>query len=404
MFDSLTSDKLKELLPKIQTFLEDEVFPFEREALSMPFKEVEKILREFKPKIKEMGAWNPYLPKRWGGQDFTMPEVARIGEVLGQSPLGHFIFNCQAPDAGNIELLMHFGSDEMKEKYLSRMVEGEIRSCFSMTEPHFAGSNPVHMGLTAVRDGDEYVINGHKWFTSSADGAEFAIVMAITNPEAESPYARASQIIVPTNTPGFNFIRNVPVMGHAGEGWHSHAEIKYENVRVPVSNLIGMEGSGFLLAQERLGPGRIHHCMRWIGIAERCFDLMCKRAVSRELSPGKPLGMKQSVQNWIAESRAEINACRLMVMNAAHALQVKGNKGAREEISTIKFYTAEMLHRVINRAIQTHGALGVTDDTPLAFWYREERGASIYDGTNETHKASLAKKILKKYGVKVKNN
>ncbi len=404
MFDLLVSDRVKDLLPKIQEFLENEIFPFEKEALKMPFKEVEKILRTHRETIKEMGAWNPYMPKEFGGPGFTLTEVARMGEVLGQSPLGHFTFNCQAPDAGNIELLMHFGSDEMKERYLYRLLDGEIRSCFSMTEPHFAGSNPVHMGIRAVREGDEYVINGHKWFTSSADGAEFAIVMAITNPEARSPYARASQIIVPCDTPGFNLVRNVPVMGHAGEGWHSHAEIKYENVRVPVSNLIGVEGSGFLLAQERLGPGRIHHCMRWIGIAERSFDLMCKRAVSRELAPGNPLGRKQSIQNWIAESRTEIDAARLMVMNAAYAMQTKGNKGAREEISSIKFFTAEMLHRVVDRAIQTHGALGVTDDTPLAFWYREERGASIYDGTNETHKASLAKRILKKYGIKVNNN
>ncbi len=404
MFDLLSSKKLINLLPKIQNFMEEEIFPIEKEVMKMPFKEVEKILRSKKEKVQDLGLWNPYLSQEFGGPGFTLTEVARIGEVLGQSPLGHFTFNCQAPDAGNIELLMHFGSDDMKQKYLKPLLDGEIRSCFSMTEPHFAGSNPIYMGLTAVKEGDEYVINGHKWFTSSADGAAFAIVMAITNPEAESPYARASMIIVPTDTQGFNLIRNVPVMGHAGEGWHSHSEIIYDNVRVPTSNLIGMEGSGFLLAQERLGPGRIHHCMRWIGIAERSFDLMCKRAATRDLSPGKPLGTKQSIQNFIAESRAEIDAARLMVMNAAYAMQTKGNKGARQEISTIKFFTAEVMHRVVNRAIQTHGALGITDDTPLAFWYREERGASIYDGTNETHKAALAKRILRKYDLKIRNN
>jgi alkylation response protein AidB-like acyl-CoA dehydrogenase len=252
-----------------------------------------------------------------------------------------------------------------------------------------------------VRDGDHYVINGHKWFTSSAEGSAFAIVMAVTNPEAKRPHERASQIIVPTGTPGFRLVRNISIMGEAGEGYFSHAEVTYTDCRVPVGNLIGAEGSGFRLAQERLGPGRIHHCMRWIGIAERAFDLMCRRAVERELSPGEPLGSKQAVQHWIAESRAEIHASRLMVLDAAERIDREGAAAARVDISLIKFFVAGVLQRVIDRAIQTHGALGLTDDTPLASMARHERAARIYDGPDEVHKSVVAREILRGYGVSV---
>jgi alkylation response protein AidB-like acyl-CoA dehydrogenase len=274
--------------------------------------------------------------------------------------------------------------------------EGKIRSCFSMTEPEFAGSNPVWMGTTAVKEGDTYVINGHKWFTSSADGASFAIVMAVTNPEAPA-HQRASMIIVPTDTPGFELVRNISVMGDAGEGHASHAEVRYTNCRVPATNLLGPEGAGFVLAQKRLGPGRIHHCMRWIGIAERALELMCRRAVSRELNPGETLADKQIVQHWIAEARAEINAARLMVLDTARQIDAKGSSAVRDEISAIKFFVANMMLKVVDNAIQVHGALGVTEDTPLSFWYRHERPARIYDGADEVHKSSLAKRILKQY-------
>jgi alkylation response protein AidB-like acyl-CoA dehydrogenase len=265
-----------------------------------------------------------------------------------------------------------------------------------MTEPGVAGSNPVVLETTAIRKGDKFVINGHKWFTTAADGASFAIVMAITDPDA-SPYERASMIIVPTNTKGFNIIRNIPVMGETGEGYMSHAEIIYDNCTVPASNLIGKQGSGFMLAQERLGPGRIHHCMRWIGICERAFELMCKRASTRSMGDGSVLGDKQTIQNWIAESRAEINAARYMVLHTAYKIDKQGVKAARHEISSIKFFVADVLMKVLDRAIQTHGALGVTDDTLLSFWYRHERAARIYDGPDEVHKSSLAKAILKNY-------
>jgi alkylation response protein AidB-like acyl-CoA dehydrogenase len=327
-------------------------------------------------------------------------EHALVSEVLGQTPIGHYAFNCQAPDAGNMEILLQFGTDEQKERFLGPVARGEMRSCFSMTEPDRAGSNPTWLDTRAVRDGDDYVIDGHKWFTSSAEGASFAIVMAVTNPDAP-PYARASQIIVPTDTPGFVHVRKIPVMGEPGSDWASHSEVRYERCRVPVKNRLGEEGAGFMIAQERLGPGRIHHCMRWIGICERAFDLMCRRAAKREIAPGKPLGTRQMVQEWIAESRAEIDAARLLVQNAAFVIDKEGLYAAREQVSCIKFYVAGVLGRVLDRAIQTHGALGVTDDTPLASFWRHERAARIYDGPDEVHKSVVARRILKRYGLEV---
>jgi alkylation response protein AidB-like acyl-CoA dehydrogenase len=258
------------------------------------------------------------------------------------------------------------------------------------------------MSTRADKDGDDYVINGRKWFTSAADGAEFAIVMAVTNADA-APHGRASQIIVPLSTKGFRIVRNIPVMGEAGTDYPTHCEVVYENVRVPQSNRLGPEGAGFAIAQERLGPGRIHHCMRWIGICERAMDMMCARAAKRELAPGKPLGTKQTVQEWIAESRAEILSARLMTLFTAHKIDAQGVYEAREEISLIKFHVAGVLQRVLDRAIQVHGALGLTDDTPLAFWYRHERAARIYDGPDEVHKGVVAKRILRAYGIELKS-
>jgi alkylation response protein AidB-like acyl-CoA dehydrogenase len=297
-----------------------------------------------------------------------------------------------------MEILAAHGTTEQKEKWLAPLVRGEIRSCFSMTEPDAAGSNPTWLETTARKDGDHYVIDGRKWFTTGADGAAFAIVMAVTDPSAP-PHLRASQIIVPTDTPGFRLVRNISVMGHAGEDWPSHAEISYEGVRVPIANRLGEEGMGFMIAQDRLGPGRIHHAMRWIGICERSFHLMCERAVSRKVAPDKVLGTKQLVQAWIAESRAEIDAARLLVWDAAQKIAAAGTYGAREEISLVKFFVAGVLEKVIDRAIQVHGALGMTDDTPLAAFYRHERAARIYDGPDEVHKVVVARRILKRYGL-----
>jgi acyl-CoA dehydrogenase len=391
--------KLEPLLVSIREVMTKLVIPLEKELLaSGSFNQVEPRLNEVRGEVKARGLWAPQLPKDVGGMGLSLMEHARLSEELGKSPLGHYAFNCQAPDAGNMEILHQHGSAMQKEKFLAPLAHGDIRSCFSMTEPEVPGSNPTWMQTTAKKDKGEWVVDGHKWFTSSADGASFAIVMAVTNPDA-APHLRASQIIVPTNTKGFRIVRNIPVMGEAGDGYASHSEIVYEGCRVPEANLLGPEGGGFVIAQDRLGPGRIHHCMRWIGICERSFELMCRRAASREMQPGKPLGTKQIVQAWIAESRAEIHASRLMVLHAAWKMEKEGAYAAREEISLIKFFVADVLQKVVDRAIQVHGALGMTDDTPLAYWYRHERAARIYDGPDEVHKIVIAKRLLKLHGL-----
>jgi len=392
-------ERAEALRARVRDFVTAELLPIERDVVSRPFGEIAGLLSEKRALVKQHGLWAPHIPVAWGGLGLSLVEFAFVSEELGRTPSGHFVFNCQAPDAGNMELLIHFGTDAQKERFLAPLAAGDSRSCFAMTEPDRPGSNPVWLDTTARRDGDSYVINGRKWFTSSADGASFAIVMAVTNPDAEKPHERASQLIVPIDTPGVRLVRNIPVMGHEGDGWASHAEVVFENCRVDASHLLGAEGSGFRLAQERLGPGRIHHAMRWIGIAERSFDLMCSRAATRELSPGTALGTRQIVQEWVAESRIEIDAARLLVLRAAWAIDERGARNARDEIAGIKFYVANVLQRVLDRAIQTHGALGLTDETPLSYWYRHERGARIYDGADEVHKSSLAQRILARHGM-----
>lgn len=396
MIALFNTPRVSSLLPKYKSFLETEVYPIELEVIS-GFKQALPRLQKLRVKAKEQKLWAPHLSEQDGGLGLSLVEFAQVSEVLGTTPLGHYIFNCQAPDIGNMELLHQFASTELKTRYLKPLMNGDIRSCFAMTEPDFAGSNPVYMATTATSDKEQYLINGHKWFTTAADGAAFTIVMALTDPQNENPYLRASMILVPLETPGYHLVRNIPIMGDAGSDYLSHGEIKFTNCRVPISNLIGEAGEGFALAQARLGPGRIHHCMRWIGICERVFDLMCKRAVTRKLRGESFLADQQMIQFWIAESRAEINAARLLVLHTAYAMEKEGAKSVKDEISTIKFFVADVLMKVIDRAIQVHGALGITEDTLLSFWYRHERGARIYDGPDEVHKATLAKSILKKY-------
>jgi acyl-CoA dehydrogenase len=399
MFPS--SDQLNDLLPKIQEFLRHEVYPLEPEFLSRSFADLVPVLQAKRELVKALGLWAPHLPKELGGLGLSLSEFARVSEELGRSPLGHYLLNCQAPDIGNSEILISHGTDDQKLLYLEPLIRGDVRSCFSMTEPEHPGSNPSWMSTTAVKNGGDYVINGHKWFTSSAEGASFAIVMAVTNPDATNRYKRASQIIVPIPTPGFQLLRNINVMGDEGSDYASHAEVRYDNCRVPQSNLLGREGDGFAIAQERLGPGRIHHCMRWIGICERAFDLMCDYAAHRELSPETLLASRQIVQEWIADSRAEIDAARLLVLNTAAKIDERGTSAAREDISLIKFFVAGILQKVLDRAIQVHGAKGLTNQTPLSYWYRHERGARIYDGPDEVHKIVVARSALKKYGFHV---
>ncbi len=386
------------LLASVRAFLRDRVRPLEPQLTTREFRDLLPELGVLRREAKALGLWAPFLPRALGGRGLTLAQYAEVSAALGESPVGHYLLNCQAPDVGNMELLHAHGTHAQRERWLRPLVDGDVRSCFSMTEPEYPGSNPVWMGTCAVRDGDEYVITGHKWFTSSADGAAFAVVMAVTDPDAP-PHRRASMFVVPMDAPGLTHVRNVRIMGEAGSDWASHAELRYEAVRVPAADRLGAEGTGFALAQERLGPGRIHHCMRWIGICERAFDLMCSRAATRELAPGRPLGLSDTVQGWIADSRAEIDAARLYVLDTARRIDAEGASAARDAISAIKFYVAGVLQRVLDRAIQTHGALGTTDDTPLAYWYRHERGARIYDGADEVHKASLARRILKRYGM-----
>ena len=392
------NEELLGLLDRIKEFLRTEVYPLESDFLQRPFRELAPTLSTKRDEVKRRGLWAPHLPREHGGLGLTLSQFALVSEELGRTPIGHYLFNCQAPDIGNMEILLAHGTPEQKEKYFAPLARGDVRSCFSMTEPEHPGSNPTWMSTTAVRDGADYVINGHKWFTSSFEGASFAIVMAITNSDDPNRYKRASQIIVPIPTPGFKLVRNISVMGDEGSDYASHAEVRYENCRVPHSNVLGKEGQGFAIAQERLGPGRIHHCMRWIGICERAFDLMCSYALGRELSPGVLLASKQNVQEWIAESRAEINAARLLVLQTARAIDTRSAGEVREDISLIKFFVAGILQKVLDRAIQVHGALGLTDETLLSYWYRHERGARIYDGPDEVHKMVVARSVLKRYG------
>ena len=320
-------------------------------------------------------------------------EYALLNEEIGRSMWAQLVFNCQAPDAGNGEILHMFGTDDQKERFLRPLVEGTARSFFSMTEPEVSGADPTELRTTAVLDGDEWVIDGHKWFSSSAEGAAFGIVMAVTDPDAP-PHRRMSQILVPTDTPGYELIRPIPVMGHAGRGWSTHCEVRYTGVRVPRENVLGEPGDGFRIAQKRLGPGRIHHVMRWLGQMQRAFELMCAYSLEREVG-GAPLAEKQTVQNWIADSAAEIQACRLLTLDAARKLDEGGE--ARVEVSLIKFYAAQVLNDVIDRAIQVHGARGLTDETPLGGMYEQARAARIYDGPDEVHRMVVARRILKEF-------
>jgi alkylation response protein AidB-like acyl-CoA dehydrogenase len=386
-------ESLRSTLASVRELVERAIIPLETRLGQVPFAEVVPALTAIREEVKGRGLWAPQLPRDLGGMGLSLLEFGLVAEELGRSPLAHYAFNGQAPDAGNMELLREFGTPSQKERWLMPLAQGEARSCFAMTEPDHPGSNPVWMGTRAVRDGDAYVIDGRKWFASGADGARFAIVMAVTDPDAE-PHRRASLLIVPAGTPGFRRVRNIPCMGHAGDDWASHAELAFEACRVPVENRLGEEAAGFAMAQARLGPGRIHHAMRWIGVCRRAFALMCERAAARQLVPGEPLGDKQAVQAWIAESLAEMEAARLLVLHAAWTIDTQGSKAARDAISLVKFHVAGVMQQVIDRAIQVHGALGISDDTVLSWFYRQERAARIYDGPDEVHKAAVARRIL----------
>jgi len=379
-------------LEQVRAFMNERVLPHEP-ILDREDDDADALVEKLQGEVRELGLWAPHVPPDAGGTGTGFLDYAYLNEHIGRTVWGQLVFGCQAPDAGNAEILHMFGTSEQKERWLVPLVAGTIRSFFSMTEPEVPGSDPTTLRTRAVRDGDEWVIDGHKWFSSGAQGAAFGIVMAVTDPDGDA-HARATQIIVPADTPGVDVVRPITVMGHAGRGWTTHCEVRYTNVRVPLTNTLGGDGAGFMIAQKRLGPGRIHHVMRWLGQMQRAFEIMCAYSLEREAF-GEPLARKQTVQNWIADSYAEIQACRLMTLDAAH--KIDAGSEARVEVSAVKFFAAKVLGDVIDRAIQVHGARGLTDETPLAHMAMMARGGRIYDGPDEVHRQVVAKRILKAF-------
>jgi acyl-CoA dehydrogenase len=386
-----TSASNDALRAQYRSFMEEHVYPNEV-ALSREDDDAERIIETLRARAKDAGLWAPHLPPEAGGTGDGFMAYATLNEEIGRVPWAQLVFNCQAPDAGNGEILHLFGSAAQKKAWLEPLVRGDARSFFSMTEPEVSGADPTGLRTAAYLDGDEWVVNGHKWFSSGAEGAAFGIVMAVTDPEAAA-HRRMSQIIVPADAAGLQ-VQPVPVLGHRGRGWSTHCEVTYRDVRVPRANLLGERGDGFRIAQMRLGPGRIHHVMRWLGQMQRAFELMCSRALEREAFGG-PLAEKQTVQNWVADSAAEIHACRLMTYDAAQ--KIDQGADARVEISLIKFYAANALSNVIDRAVQVHGGLGLTDRSPLSYMYVLARGAHIYDGPDEVHRMVVSRRILKEF-------
>jgi len=399
-WDFTTEPEFEAQLEWMRGFIRDEVFPLE--TLGLTYDQILVAIKPLQEEVKRRGLWAAHLDPELGGQGFGQLKLGLMHEILGQTPLGPVVFGNNAPDSGNAEIIAvgmkMSGRTDHWEPWLTPLLEGRLRSGFSMTEPHTAGSDPTLLQTTAVRDGDEWVINGRKWYTTNGSVANILIVMAVTNPDVH-PYQGSSMIIVPVTTPGVTILRDVasmddPVVDYGKFG--NHAEILYEEVRVPAANLIGREGDGFLLAQARLGPGRIHHCMRWLGQSKRAFDMMCERAVSR-YTHGSLLAEKQTIQNWIADSKAEMHAARLMTLHAAWKMDQVGASAARDEIAMIKYYGATVLYNVIDRALQVHGSLGYSADMPLEAMYRAARAARIYDGPDEVHRQTVARRVLKGY-------
>jgi acyl-CoA dehydrogenase len=393
-WDFSTDPEFETKLRWMEEFVRAEVYPLE--VLDADEPTFMRAVRSLQNEVKRQGLWAAHLPPDLGGQGFGQVKLGLMHEIDGRSPWAPIVFGNQAPDSGNSEVLAHFGTPEQKESWLQPLLDGRMRSGFSMTEPQHAGSDPTRMSTTAVLEGDEWVVNGHKWFTSNGMIADFLILMAVTDPDA-GRYEQASMFLVPTDTPGVRRLRNIPTLAGEHERFgYGHSEIVYDNVRLPREALIGRQGEGFSIAQIRLGPGRIHHCMRWLGQARRAFDMLCERALQREAFGG-PLADKQTVQNWIADSAAEMHAARLMTLHAAWVIDNQGAPAARREIGLIKFYGAKVLHDVIDRAIQLHGSLGYSGDLPLEEMYRHARAARLYDGPDEVHRQTVARHVLRDY-------
>jgi len=384
MVDQLP-EELRALKTRMKTFINDVVIPREPELMGEDSNS-ERVAAELKTEAKESGLWALGHPAEIGGGGLPFMDFVYLNEVIGRSHWGSWAVGSLSMQ--DSIMLHQYASDEQRERFLKPLVAGEIYPSVGLTEPEVAGSDPTQMQAVAVLDGDEWVISGHKWFTSGANRAAFTTVFAITEADAEK-HNKFSSIIVPTDTEGYEIVRVVPTMGHTGG---NHCEVNYNDVRVPYENLLGGRGQGFHIAQKRLGPGRIFHCMRWLGQAQRAFELMCERAKTR-YAHGSYLAEKGDIQALIAESAAEIQAARMMTLDAARAID--SGSEARTEISLIKFWGARMLHNVIDRAIQVHGALGVTADTPLEFMYREARYARLYDGPDEVHRMVVARRLVR---------
>jgi acyl-CoA dehydrogenase len=394
------SDRCKVLLEQLREFMQAHVYPNEQEIEEALDREVDRdtafpaILVELRARAKSEGLWNLFLPLRDEGPGLTNVEYGVLSEEMGRATTtSPYVFNCQPPDSGNMEILAEHANPYQRERWLHPILEGDIRSCFSMTEPDTPGSDPTQLACRAEVDGSDWVINGRKWWTTNALGAAVAIVMAVSDPEAER-HKRATMILVPTDTPGFNMVRPLSNMGHtAGPG---HWEIEYDNCRVPIAeSTLGERQGGFKVSQDRLGPGRIHHCMRLVGVAERALEMMCERAKSRSMF-GETLAEKQFVQDFIATSRAEIEQARLVTAYAAWKLDQVGNRLAREELSIAKLVVPTMALTVVDRAIQVFGGAGVSEDTPLSWMYRYNRMIRIGDGADEVHKQVIARMELRK--------
>lgn len=397
-FDFSVDPEFQEKLDWIRTFVVAEIYPLETLTLTTP--QLMELVKPLQEEVKRNGLWAAHLDPELGGQGFGQVKLGLMQELIGMPNFfyGPLVFGCQGPDSGNAEILALHGTAAQKDRYMHPLLAGELKSAFALTERDTAGSDPTLNRTTARRDGDDFVITGNKWFISNASIADFFIVMAAIDPDAPA-HERASMFLVDAGTPGMEILRDIATIEHPDERyghWENHAEMVFADVRVPATALLGPEGGGFQIAQERLGPGRIHHCMRWIGQAQRAFDMMCERAHVR-YTHGGLLKDHETVQNWIADSAAEIQGARLMTLHAAWMIDHHGTKAARKEIAMIKFHGAEMLHNVIDRAIQVHGSLGYSADLPLEYMYRFSRGARIYDGPDEVHRQTVARQYLRGY-------
>jgi acyl-CoA dehydrogenase len=399
-WDFSVEPEFGEQLKWADAYVREEIFPLESIANELSGSAVQKGIERLRGPVRDRGLWAAHLSPELGGGGFGQVKLGLLHEKLGMSPLGPAVFGAQAPDSGNAEILALSGSAEQKRRYLEPLLAGELRSAFSMTEPDSAGSDPTLLKTRATRDGAGWVIDGRKWFTTNGSVADFLIVMAVTDPDAGT-HRRASMFLVDAAAAGVEVVRDIPHLEQPDlrpGRYSSHvlSEIVYDHVRVEANALLGEAGDGFKIAQQRLGPGRIHHCMRWVGVCRRALDMLCERSLYR-FSHGSTLAEKQTVQNWIADSIAEIEAARLMTLHAAWKIDTEGARAARREIATIKFFGAKVLHDVVDRALQVHASLGYTTDLPLEAMYRQARGARIYDGPDEVHRQSVARQVLHDY-------